>query len=386
MRNLTRPLAASSLDVQVVKWKRRRDIPLAFLAWTGVVAVILWGASHIIRAILLLAIAALFAYALAPVVKLLERLLPRALAILIVYLVFLTLISVFFYIMVNTAIEQTFSLTRQVRILLSPGPNGELSPLEQIVGRFGITPEQIVAARQQIIMQGEGFAKDSFPLLRSVLDFALDTIVVAVMSIYLLLDGARAANWIRTNAPQVARANFFVDTLQRVVGGYIRGQFTLAALIGLLVGLGMGLIFHLPYAVFLGVLAFAVAFIPVLGTFVSGALCVLIALPQGWLIAGGVLVYFVIIHVIEGEVVGPRIVGQSIGLHPVVSLFALIAGAELFGLWGALFASPIAGVLQAVIITFWQEWRQSHPEQFEEVKEEALEPLPQPEDRRETLS
>jgi predicted PurR-regulated permease PerM len=62
--------------------------------------------------------------------------------------------------------------------------------------------------------------------------------------------------------------------------------------------------------------------------------------------------------------VGPRIVGKAVGIHPVVSLFALVAGSELFGIWGALFASPIAGLLQAFIITFWTEWRAAHPEYF----------------------
>ncbi|GHO53990.1 hypothetical protein KSB_24650 [Ktedonobacter robiniae] len=173
--------------------------------------------------------------------------------------------------------------------------------------------------------------------------------------------------------PQAARANFLLDTLQRVVGGYIRGQFILALLISVLVGLGMGFIFHLPYAFLLGILAFIMAFIPVLGTFISGAVCILIALTQSWVTALLVLVYFVFIHVIEGEVVGPRIVGKSVGLHPIVSLFALVAGGELFGIWGTLFASPIAGVLQTIIIVLWGEWRVRHPDQFAQTKEQVKE-------------
>jgi len=88
-----------------------------------------------------------------------------------------------------------------------------------------------------------------------------------------------------------------------------------------------------------------------------------------------VLAYFVVVHVIEGDVVGPRIVGQAIGLHPVVSLAALIAGSELFGIWGALFASPVAGVLQALIIALWTNWRETHPEEFEQVKQQVSDKL-----------
>ena len=71
----------------------------------------------------------------------------------------------------------------------------------------------------------------------------------------------------------------------------------------------------------------------------------------------------------------PRIVGKAIGLHPIVSLMALIAGAELFGIWGALFASPIAGILQALLVAFWIEWRNTHLELFQKEKEQAFETI-----------
>ena len=110
-----------------------------------------------------------------------------------------------------------------------------------------------------------------------------------------------------------------------------------------------------------------------LGTLVSGAICVLLALTKGWVTAVIVLVYFVVVHVIEGDVVGPRIVGKAIGLNPVVSLAALIAGAELFGITGALFASPVAGVLQALLIAVWIEWRATHPKEFQRAKDDLAE-------------
>jgi predicted PurR-regulated permease PerM len=72
-------------------------------------------------------------------------------------------------------------------------------------------------------------------------------------------------------------------------------------------------------------------------------------------------------------VVGPRVVGKTIGLHPAVSLTALIAGAELFGIAGALLASPVARVLQALLIALWTEWREMHPKDFQQAKEAAME-------------
>jgi predicted PurR-regulated permease PerM len=232
----------------------------------------------------------------------------------------------------------------------------------------------IVSARDQVVASIEGFAGSVVPLLTGLVGAVLDVVLVAVLSIYLLADGARVSDWLRRNMPQQqqGRMKFLLDTLQRVVGGYIRGQLLLCGLIGLLVGVGMQVI-GVPYALLLGVLAFVLEFIPVLGTLVSGAICVLLALTRGWVIALIVLVYFVVVHVIEGDVVGPRIVGKAIGLHPVVSLAALIAGAELFGITGALFASPVAGILQALLVAIWVEWRLAHPKEFQRAKDDLAE-------------
>ena len=89
----------------------------------------------------------------------------------------------------------------------------------------------------------------------------------------------------------------------------------------------------------------------------------------------GVLIYFAVAHVIESELVGPRLVGDAVGLHPIVSLVALIAGTELFGIWGTLFASPIAGILQALLIALWTEWRETHPQYFDQTKEAMAEQI-----------
>jgi predicted PurR-regulated permease PerM len=73
------------------------------------------------------------------------------------------------------------------------------------------------------------------------------------------------------------------------------------------------------------------------------------------------------VHVIEGDVVGPRIMGKAVGIHPATGLIALAAGTELFGVWGALFAAPVAGLLQAMIAAAWIEFRTGEPEQMAQV-------------------
>jgi predicted PurR-regulated permease PerM len=233
--------------------------------------------------------------------------------------------------------------------------------------RLGIPSNQLNNIGNQFVGQVQALAGSAVPFIASVFGGIVSFVLVIVLSIYLVIDGYRAVRWLRTRSPLKLRprVNFVITTFERVVGGYIRGQILLSALIGFLVGGGMALL-HVPYAVLLGLLAFLLEFIPIIGVFVSGAACVLLALTQSFVLALIVLLYFIGVHIIEGDVVGPRIVGRAVGLHPVISIFALLAGAELFGLWGALFASPVVGVIQAVIVEIYREWRETHPEQFPE--------------------
>ena len=371
----TRPLETWRTAIaSSAKWIRRVSIPLTTLAWIGLVAVILWAASHVARSLILLAIAALLAVALAPVVKLVTRLMPRILAILVVYVIVFTALSVVLYFLIRTAVHQVSDLKGEVTHLIHPIPGSTPTPLELTLQSLGIEQTQIQEARQLIINHLSSLANDVVPLLRSIFDFVLDFIVVAMLSIYFLIDGSRVMRWLRSNMPFQQRTLFLLDTLERVVGGYIRGQFTLSFLIGLLVGLGMALL-QVPHPILLGVLAFFLAFVPVLGTFISATACVLLALTQNqgwvislahqnWVLAIIVLVYFVGVHAFESHIVGPRIVGHAVGLHPIIAISALIAGAELFGILGALFVAPVVGILQAVIVSFWTEWRATHPELF----------------------
>jgi predicted PurR-regulated permease PerM len=243
------------------------------------------------------------------------------------------------------------------------------SPLLHTLQGFGITKEQLVVLEGQLTSQAERLTSSIVPLLSSIFAFVFDMLIVAIISIYLLIDGSKLRQQIQANTPnsQQHRLEFLLHTSQFIIGGYIRGQVFLSIIIGVLVGLGMAL-FHVPYALLLGVIAALLEFIPILGTIISGVICFLLALTQGWIVGVFVLIYFVVIHIIEGDILGPRIVGRAIGLHPLVSILALIAGSEFYGILGALFAAPVAGLIQAIIIAIWEEWRASHEEDFKKQR------------------
>ena len=354
-------------------WTRARDIGLAVLVWLVIAYVIFSALGHVARALLMLAFAALLAYALTPGAVFLRRWLPRWLAVAIMYLAALALLGGLGYVIVSTSASQLAALAHALPGLLTRDSPGHSSPIAQLLRPLGISSDQFNTGRDQVISYAEGLAgqvaTQVVPILTGVASAVLDIVLVFVISIYLVIDGPRAVRWLRAAAParQRGRVGFFLDILQHTVGGYIRGQLFMSALIGTLVGGGM-FAFQVPYALLLGVLAFVLEFIPILGTLVSGAICVLVALPtRGWLIAVFVLVYFIGVHVIEGDVVGPRVMGRVLGLHPVVAIIALVIGGDLFGIWGALFAAPVAGVIQTVLVAAWAEWRETHPDQFPSV-------------------
>lgn len=346
-------------------WAGRRDRVVVVIGYVALAALGLWLAGLFARALLLLAIAALLAYALFPLVRRLEQHMPRRVALLLVYLVLIGSLGTLAYFVVSTAINQVSPLITQLSDLLTPGPNGAPSALIKALERLGLSSDQIAALKNQLIGQLEGFAQQAVPFIAGVVNSILDVLLVVVLSIYLLIDGGRLLHWLSLNSPLPVRPRLvsFIGILERVVGGYIRSQLIMSSLIGVLVGAGMFL-FHVPDAILLGVLAFILEFIPTFGTLLSGVICVLIALTQGWLIALFVLIYFVVVHVIEGDVVGPRVLGKAVGLHPAISLIALIAGGELFGIIGALFASLVAGLLQAILLDVFLVWRQGHPQHF----------------------
>ena len=375
---MLRQLAASGRQTVMTgnEWARRRDTILTIVLWMLAVGMVFWLLSHVGRVILLLVISGLIAFALAPVTTLFSRVLPRPVAIILVYFAVLGAMGGLGYLVVSVALSEGASLINQVHTFLSSGPHGAPSPLVQKLTQVGISQQQIDHVTSQI----EGQAQAAVPLIgqfvNDTLSLIIDVVLVVVLSIYLLVDGARFGKWLRTTAPLQQRAQiaFLISSVQTVVGGYIRGQLLLSTLIGLVVGLGM-LALQVPYAILLGVLAFTLEFIPTVGTLTSGVICVGVAATQSWLLALLVLAYFVLIHILEGYIVAPRILGKAVGLHPAISIIALVAGADLFGLWGAILAAPLAGLLQVLLASTWHAWREQNPRQFPEVFGPAVVPV-----------
>jgi predicted PurR-regulated permease PerM len=342
-------------------WLRALVLPLTILAWLAVIVIGIWLLTHVVKTILTLVLSAIVAFALTPLVTLLSRWLPRGVAIGVAYLLGFTIIFGLGALLVVTAAAQVTNLVHNLPTYADQAQRLEPHAVS-LLRPFGVTVAKVHQAREQVItyLQGIGTtaAKDSISVITGILGTIVDIVLVLILSVYLTANGPKIAQGLRREMPssQRSRISLLIAVVNQVVGGYIRGTLTLAVLIGLMVGIGMTVL-GVHYAVLLGVLAFFMEFVPVIGVLVSGGVCVLIALFQGWVLALIVLAYFVVVHVIEGDVVGPRIMGGALGIHPATAIIALVAGTELFGFWGALFGAPLAGLLQAIGTAAWREMR-----------------------------
>ncbi len=365
-------------------WARRLLFLRIILITVLLIGILFWLSSKVITVLLILLVAALLAYAVIPVIELLHRFIPRALAMVLVYLLAAILLGVIAYLAVKTLIPQLNSLAQSVTTFVTPGSNGQESPLDQTLQSLGITQSQINSATKQLQSQLSTIAADvangTEQLIGGLISAGFNILITVVVSIYLLVDGYRFGNWLVNSSPISQRGwvSSVLAILQRVVGGYIRGQIIMSSCMGVLQGVGM-IILGVPYAALIAVLAFLLEFIPTIGTIVTGFVAVVIALTQSWQLALITLIYTIIVDCIEGYVLSPRIMGRAVEIRPVVSLLAMIAGSEVFGIWGAILAAPTMGLIQALVGAYWQYYQKMHAQEFPlEKLEQAANPQEEP--------
>lgn len=348
-----------------INWQEALYVPLTVLAWLAVVVITLWLLGHVVKTILTLTLSGIVAFALTPLVGLFTRWMPRALAISLAYLIGFGVILGLGGLIVVTAASQVTSLVNDVPHYATQAHR--LQPqIVHMLQPFGVTNAKYVKAQAQVIAAvqtaGTSVAKSSVDIIAATVGTIVDVILVLILSVYLTANGTNISHWLRRETPGQQRRYtvLLINIVNQVVGGYIRGTLAMALLIGTLVGVGLTVL-QVHYAVLLGVLAFFMEFVPIIGVLVSGAVSIGIALFQGWLLAVFVLIYFIVVHIIEGDVIGPRIMAAAVGIHPATALVALVAGTELFGIWGALFAAPLAGLLQAIGTAAYKEVRGGDP-------------------------
>lgn len=185
-----------------------------------------------------------------------------------------------------------------------------------------------------------------------IINWLMNLILIPVVTFYLLRDWDILVERIydllpRRYSPTIARLAAEVD---EVLGAFLRGQFTVMLVLAGIYSAGLTLV-GLDVALLIGLTAGLVSFIPYMGSFVgiaSACIAALVQFQDLWQLLPVMLV-FTVGQLVEGMVLTPLLVGDKIGLHPVVVIFAILAGGQLFGFLGILLALPAASVIMVIV-------------------------------------
>ena len=214
-----------------------------------------------------------------------------------------------------------------------------------------VQPDELVRRAEAI---GPLLLGSALGLATSVANVLFQTVLIVMLSFYFALDGKRFAAFLVASLPTRFRedGHYFFDSVNRAFAGFLRGQVLLA----LVYALGTGAIMRLadlPYGLLSSVSAGILMLIPFLGPFLAIAVpmgITLLARPDAAVL---VLGSSVVLQQIVFNVIAPRVMSQSVGLHPLLVFFVVLAGARLAGVWGALFGVPIVAVISAMA-TFYR--------------------------------
>src|SRR5947209_7286569 len=349
-----------------VNWSRTRDILISIIC-IGIILWYAWGLllGLFVHAVVLLLLSMAVAFLLTPAVNYLQKNnMPRLIATLVMYAFVLIALGGVLYALVKSLIQQV--LTFQVTVVdYANALPDRFTAFQKFLVDNGIPQSSINDALNQIRGQATAFATT---LANNVLNIALivtntfiDILLILVLSFYFTLDGQHIRDNLVGIAPKgwMPHVLLFEDALNRVVGNYIRGQLTLAVIIGILAGSGCFFLGLPGYALVIGVLAFLFETIPMVGPALASIPAILLSLllPEAFPRTLYIAIYFVLVQMIESNVLGPRIVGHAVGLHPIASILALIVGAQLFGAFGALLATPIVAAAWVVLASLYRSAR-----------------------------
>jgi predicted PurR-regulated permease PerM len=304
--------------------------------------------------------AGVLAYVLNPLVRRLEELrVPRAIAVIGVFLVLILVVVVTLLLIIIPSVGQVQIIIRSPQDLVDQAV-ALLNRARNIpyVGRYVAEMDQDRILRllkdnapsaEQVANVATGVIGGVFGVFGTIFNLLL----MVLISIYLLLEREKITHAMLHTIPETVRDQSLelFYAVERSLVRYLRGQLLLCAIMGVL---GWAIMFFTvgEYALAVGAWVAATELIPVLGAFLGAIPAVAIALfvPQGGffqalLVAG----LFLIAQQIEGNLLVPRIQGGSVGVHPLIVLFATLAGTALYGIIGAIFAVPVVAIVAATI-------------------------------------
>ncbi|MCX7670142.1 MAG: AI-2E family transporter [Anaerolineae bacterium] len=339
-------IARQALKRQAVFW-------LAALVFFGL---FLWLFSSILLPFI---VGMTLAYFLDPVADRLEKAgFSRLMATLFILLSFIVLFIAFLMIVVPVLVTQMADFGAKL-----PGYIVQLQALASeenlkwLHDSFGIDAASIQRNVGSLLTQAASF---STTILQSIWTSGLSIINVAslfvitpVVAFYTLLDWdrmiARVDSWIPRDNVETVR--MIGNDVNNAIAGFIRGQGLVCMILGFMYATGLILV-GLNFGLLIGIFAGLISFIPYVGSIIGMVLAGIVAIVQfgtDWLMLAAVAAVFVVGQFIEGNILSPKLVGGSIGLHPVWLMFALLAFGSLFGFVGLLVAVPASAAIGVLV-------------------------------------
>jgi predicted PurR-regulated permease PerM len=322
---------------------RRAFLATVIVLGVIVLALALWK-MRLLLALLFLAFTV--AAAMRPSVDMLHRYgIPRGLGILVHYAALAGLVTLLLWSVVPRAIDQ-------VRDAVGNVPTTRAELREQTQESTGLKREilQRVQDNLEELPSGSEVIDPALEFTSIALEVAVGILFVLASAAYWIFERDRAVDLVSSLVPR-SRAKIVRDTWQLIdlkLGAYVRGQFLLIMLVGSVLSFVFWAI-GLPFWLLLGIFAGVVEIVPVLGPLAAGALAVGVGFTQSWQVALAAGIAVLVVRLLEDYLVIPRVLGDAVGLSPLVVLISVAATAILFGGFAILLAIPAAAVLATLI-------------------------------------
>ena len=327
----------------MVETAKRAAIATLVVGSIVVLALALWKLKLLAA---LLFFAFILAAAMRPAVESLRRRgVPRAAGIGLHYLVLLGLIAGFLWLVVPRAIDQVDSA-------LGGLPQTRADIDEQARSSTGIKHDILTGIQRRLedLPTAESLVDPALEVTKTVFEVALGIFFVLASAAYWIFERNRAEDLLCSLLPR-ERRKIVRDTWNLIdakLGAYVRGQALLIVLVGVVLSLVFWAI-GLPYWILVGTFAGLVEIVPVIGPFAAGALAVGVGLTVSWQVALAAGLAVLIVRLVEDYLVIPRVLGDAVGLTPLVVLVSVTGCAILFGGFAVILAIPLAAVVATLI-------------------------------------
>ncbi len=331
--------------------------------------VIILAALYYLRDVLLVVIAAVvIASALEPIVRRLGRYrIHRVIAAVLIYVVIaaaVALILIFFLpLLVNDAVSFLSNLPRTISLddVWNPIRDIGINIVPSSVGSGqNISVADLVSGLQSAIT---GTTAGAFKTASFLFGGVLSFILIVVLSFYLVVQEDGVENFIRLVTPS-ARHDYAINLwgrARRKIGSWLQGQILLGIIVGVLVYLVL-MVVGIPHALLLAVLAAVFELIPVFGPVISSVPAIFIAFVDRGLGTGLLLIgLYIIIYQFESQLFYPLVVKKIVGISPIIVILALVIGAKLAGILGAVIAVPLSAALMEYVHDVEKRKKEEHP-------------------------